>query len=124
MYTSIMNKRLENQRPLCLGNNNTCPNLAGKKEIRNGKQRYHTLCDSHRRHGHGDMTVARTKTSRRFIPLDKCAMCNNQAESRHRILRGTTYDKFNVITLCNDCHKKIHKLNIKLNEMKFAIIRL
>lgn len=121
----MTNKRYENQRPLCLGEDNTCSNLAGMKERKKtGEWRYHTLCDSHRRHGHGDMTRARTKKSRRFIPLNKCAMCNDSAEERHRVLKSATYDKYNVLTLCKDCHKKIHRLYKKLTDMGFSLHRL
>lgn len=117
MYTFLMDKRFDNQRPLCLGDNNTCTNLAGKKEIRNGKQRYNTLCDRHRRHGHSEMYRVRSKKSRRFVPLDSCDMCNEKAEERHRILKGATYDKFHVLTLCKPCHIKIHKLYKKFEKM-------
>jgi hypothetical protein len=118
-----MDKRYENLRPLCLANENTCTNLAGLKERKkNGDWRFHTLCDSHRRHGHSDMVTARTKTSRRYIPLDNCDMCNEPATERHRVLKGATYDKHNVITLCKGCHLKIHKFYKKISGMGFSIL--
>lgn len=124
VYYYPMDKRYDNTRPLCVADDNTCPNVAGMKERkRDGTWRYHTLCDSHRRHGHSDMVVARTKKSRRYIPLDSCAMCNDPAEERHRVLKGATYDKYNVLTLCKGCHKKIHKLYHELKALGFVIIK-
>lgn len=116
-------KRYTNERPLCLAENNTCSNLAGLKERKkNGDWRYHTLCDKHRRHGHTEMVRARTKRSKRYIPLDKCGVCNEPATERHRILKGATYDKFNVLTLCKGCHQKVHRLYKKLDAMNFKIV--
>lgn len=118
-------KRYKEERPLCVAEENTCNNLAGMKERKkDGTWRYHTLCDTHRRHGHSGMTMARTKRSKRFIPLNKCDMCNETAEERHRVLSGSTYDKFNVLTLCKDCHLKIHKLYKKFSTMGFHITRV
>lgn len=115
-------KRYNEQRPLCMANNNTCTNLAGMKERkRNGEWRYHTLCDSHRRHGHSDMVKARDSRSKRYIPLDKCVMCSEQAEERHRVVKGATYDKYSVVTLCRECHRKIHKYYDEMQKMGFHI---
>jgi len=78
-----MNKRYNNLRPLCIGDDNTCPNLAGLKEHKsNGDWRYHTRCDKHRRDGHVTASF-RNPRSKRYIPLDKCALCNEQATDPH-----------------------------------------
>ena len=111
MYNSSMDKRYNNQRPLCIGDDNTCSNLAGLKERKkNGDWRYHTRCDRHRRNGH-EASQFRNPNSKRYIPLDKCVLCNEQATDRHRIKRGTEYLPKNVLCLCKECHKKVHLLD-------------
>jgi len=111
VYNSSMDKRYNNQRPLCIGDDNTCSNLAGLKERKkNGDWRYHTRCDRHRRNGH-EASQFRNPNSKRYIPLDKCVLCNEQATDRHRIKRGTEYLPENVLCLCKECHKKVHLLD-------------
>lgn len=106
---------------LCQANNNTCNNLAEiKGRKRNGETKYGRFCDGHRRKGHTAATIK--KSDRRYIPLDGCVMCiTNQATARHRILQGGEYTKTNIIGLCGDCHRKIHRLYNKLNDMSFQI---
>lgn len=105
-------KRYKEQRALCIGDNNTCMNLAGLRgrKTPNSKLRYHTRCDKHRRDGH-DSKAFRNPSSKRYIPLNKCALCNEAATDRHRIVPNTEYLPENVLCLCKGCHKKVHLLD-------------
>ena len=98
----------ENGRQLCVGNDNTCPNLAGYKQTVRGIRKYHNECDKHRRHFHNNL---KSKWSHRpsFIVLKKCANCPSKAKHRHRVSRELGYIKNNVITLCKPCHINAHK---------------
>lgn len=123
-YFIIMEKRHnENKRPLCIANNNTCTNLAGIK----GRDkphlgiRYHTRCDTHRRNGH-DARAFRNSGSKRYIPLNKCNLCNDEAKDRHRIISGSDYAPEKVLTLCKPCHKKIHLLYKELGLKGYIIL--
>ena len=111
-----------NQRPLCQANNNTCKNLAemkGKRK-RSGSRIYGKLCDSHRRKGH-DLRGFRNSDSVRYLPLDKCGMCNEQAIDRHRIIPRSEYDKEKVIGLCKGCHTKIHRFYDELEKRGYTL---
>lgn len=106
---SIYKKRFnENDRQLCVGDNNKCPSLAGYKETRNGKKIYHNRCDKHRRYKH---YVLKKKYKHRlsYIKLGKCIICGSKAVARHRVSRELGYIKSNVITLCKPCHINAHK---------------
>ena len=109
------------QRPLCQALNNKCLNLAEiKGRKRSGEVRYGRLCDTHRRKGH-DMRAFANPESIRYLPLDKCAMCNEKAVDRHRIEPGSEYIESKVIGLCKACHTKIHKLYNILREKGYKI---
>lgn len=95
-------------RQLCVGDNNTCPNLSGYKQTIKDKKYYHNECDKHRRWGHFQHDFNNPNSKTRYIPLTICALCNNKAQCRHRIDRSTGYVIHNIILLCNRCHKDIH----------------
>lgn len=110
-------------RPLCIAENNTCLNLAGIKERRtDGTYRYHTRCDKHRRRGH-DARAFRNPESKRYIPLDRCVMCVNQATERHRIISGSDYSPDKVLTLCKECHRGLHKMYDRFKELGYVITK-
>ena len=115
-----MIRRNENQRPLCQAENNTCTNLATYKEMRGNKRAYHSKCGKHRRSGHATASF-RNPRSKRYLPLDRCVMCNNPAEERHRIVQGSEYTAAKVLGLCRPCHLKIHKLYAVLSDRGYTI---
>lgn len=112
-------------RPLCVGENNTCLNLAGIKGRAKPhlKIRYHTRCDKHRRLGH-DSKAFRNPESIRYIPLDKCLLCNNEAQDRHRIVSGSEYTKDKVLVLCKDCHRKVHILYTEFKKLGYILSKI
>lgn len=110
------------QRPLCQANDNKCLNLAeikGKK--RDGSTKYGKWCDTHRRKGH-DAKAFRNPSSVRYLPLEKCAMCNAKSTDRHRIIPGSEYGKKSVIGLCKGCHTKVHRLYDVLKKQGYMVI--
>lgn len=119
-----MDKRYnDEQRPLCLGDNNTCTRLADYKEMRNDKRRYHTRCSRHRRPKHIVKSLNNPK-SKRYIPLVECAVCPAKIKlERHRVKRGMPYTPKQVIVLCKPCHDKMHKFEQVLNSKNFFIKR-
>ena len=116
-YTSNM----ENQRPLCTAENNTCKNLAENKgRTRSGAIKYGRYCDTHRRKGHVQAT--QKKYERRYIELDACEMClHKKATDRHRIISGGEYSKKNVINLCKECHNAIHRFYSRIKTSGFRV---
>lgn len=112
---------MENQRPLCTANNNTCTNLAENKgRNRSGSVKYGRYCDTHRRKGHTQAT--NKKFERRYIALDACEMClTKKATDRHRIISGGEYTKENVITLCKGCHNAIHRFYSRIKTSGFTL---
>lgn len=99
----------ENGRQLCVGNDNTCPNLAGYKQTVRGIRKYHNECDTHRRHYHFTYNK-KNKNFTHYLPLKDCENCGNKAEHRHRIDRATGYRINNIMQLCLPCHQKIHSI--------------
>ena len=111
-------------RPLCMGNNNTCSNLADYKETRNGKKKYKLKCSKHRRPYNQPASFNNPK-SRRFIPLDNCALCDAKYRlERHRIQRNTIYTPKRVIVLCQTCHQLAHKFEKVLATKNYHIKRV
>ena len=109
------------KRPLCQANDNTCLNLAeikGKK--RSGEVKYGRWCDTHRRKGH-DVRAIKNPLSKRYIPLNKCVMCNEEVIDRHCIIVGSEYTPEKTIGLCKGCHTKIHRLYDELKRRNYAI---
>lgn len=96
-------------RQLCIGDVNTCTNLAGYKQTVRGRQIYHNECDKHRRHYHYIFT-GKHKKSELYIPLKNCEWCGSEAKHRHRIDRTLGYKISNIIRLCLACHKLAHSV--------------
>lgn len=113
----------EEQRPLCIGDINTCINLADYKETRNGIRKYKTLCSKHRRPKNQSVSFNNPR-SKRHIPLVDCSLCEStKSLERHRVMRGMPYTPKQVVVLCQSCHNFVHKFETILNGKNFYIRR-
>ena len=89
---------------------------------KDGTPRYRRWCDKHRRLGK-DTKAFRNPNSKRYIPLNKCAMCNSEATDRHRVIPRSEYTSKTVVTLCKDCHRKIHLFYKELDAKGYLVTK-
>ena len=110
-------------RPLCVGDNNKCSNLADYKETRQGVRIYKSKCGKHRRPMHSSRAFVNPR-SKRYIPMEVCSICPKVTTlERHRVMRGMPYTQRQVVVLCQDCHTKVHKFETVINGKNFFIKR-
>ena len=94
-------------RPLCIIEG--CTNLA----LPRGNGKYRKLCTRHHKEKYGIPYSPYDRIKKQF-PNKKCILCGwEKAEcDKHRILpknKGGTYKNGNVIIVCPNCHRLIHR---------------
>jgi hypothetical protein len=99
-------KSLKYERHKCIVSG--CERLQANKGIYNGQRRYDAYCEHHRR---GRMKVE--KKGKLKVNTNKCSRCGWEgACDKHRIVNGKDGGKYeigNVIVVCPNCHRLIHK---------------
>ena len=80
-----------------------CKNLARNKGFQRGHKRYDRLCYKHHEIKHGKDDYFKIKN-------DYCENCgwNLAPCDRHRIKPEKGYFRYNVISLCPNCHRLMH----------------
>jgi hypothetical protein len=89
-----------------------CENLQANKGIVDGKVRYDQYCEKHRRGRFKAEKKGRVKADK-----TKCILCGWEGPcDKHRVIHrkaGGKYVPGNVIIVCPNCHRKIHRELIK-----------
>lgn len=98
-------------------NNNALRNgNPGKK----GQIYYHPLCTKHHKAKYGMSYEGSFTRKRRDFPNEKCVLCDWEGPcDRHRLLMGSDggeYSKGNVIILCPNCHRLLHKGKLTIKQ--------
>ncbi len=110
------------ERPLC--SINWCKSLAGKMgKLKNGKIKYKKLCESHHRKKYG---MKRRKNEKLKLygetwnmDLSKCSICgwDKTGCDQHRLKYGCEDNEYvygNVVSLCPNCHRMVHRGILKI----------
>jgi hypothetical protein len=83
-----------------------CNNLVSLKGYYYGKKYYRTKCEKHRRGDH--------PSKKKKYGYGHCSLCGWQGHcDKHRIIKGKdggTYRHGNVVLVCPNCHRALHKL--------------
>jgi hypothetical protein len=107
------------KRPTC--NVKGCANLAAKDG--NGTGLFRKVCDRHHRLALG-MMLNRPNSREKFI-TKVCALCGWEGPcDKHRLIAGKgggRYVKGNVVSLCPNCHRLVHRGQIEKERIKTAI---
>jgi len=108
---------MKNDRPKCKVKG--CNNLAIKNgKLKDGSIKYRSICEKHRRGSSLNASQRRRKKAIKEMDMNRCSMCNwNGPCDAHRLLMGCNggkYVKGNVIIVCPNCHRLIHRGLIKI----------
>ena len=109
-------------RPVCKIDG--CNNLAAKKKKRkDGSQAYRKSCNAHHKKKYNMSLCGKDKRTtgvRKMISRSSCFICGwDKAEcDAHRIVYGCNGGKYvvgNVVAVCPNCHRLIHRGKVEIS---------